>query len=250
MDPAPAHAPATGDRPETNPYQALDPEKITATAIKLEQRIRERFPDSNLARVAHGLVLTSRDIATQTRFLGHPIRWLRALSIVSIVGLVGIAGAALTVFRPKDALYSSVADYFQGLDAAINEFVLLGVAVYFFLGLEKRVKRRRALASLHHLRAAAHIVDMHQLTKDPDRLIQPGPRTASSPDRLLTAFELTRYLDYCAEILALLSKLAALHCQDFSDPVTLSAVNDIENLTSDLSRKIWQKIMILDRLAV
>jgi hypothetical protein len=36
--------------------------------------------------------------------------------------------------------------------------------------------------------------------------------------------------------------------QRFDDPVTLSAVNDVENLTAGLSRKIWQKIMILDRI--
>ena len=29
------------------------------------------------------------------------------------------------------------------------------------------------------------------------------------------------------------------------DPVVLEAVNDIESLTSDLSRKIWQKITVL-----
>ena len=48
--------------------------------------------------------------------------------------------------------------------------------------------------------------------------------------------------------MTVISKLAALHVQEFSDPVTLSAVNDIEDLTQGLSRKIWQKIMILDRI--
>ena len=49
-------------------------------------------------------------------------------------------------------------------------------------------------------------------------------------------------------MLALLSKLAALHTQHFNDPVTLEAVNDVENLTQGLARTIWQKIMILDRI--
>ena len=31
----------------------------------------------------------------------------------------------------------------------------------------------------------------------------------------------------------------------FDDAVALAAVNEIENLTTGLSRKIWQKIMIL-----
>ena len=41
------------------------------------------------------------------------------------------------------------------------------------------------------------------------------------------------------------SKLAALHAQHLNDAVVLNAVNDIEALTADLSRKIWQKISIL-----
>jgi hypothetical protein len=36
--------------------------------------------------------------------------------------------------------------------------------------------------------------------------------------------------------------------QNFDDPVTLGAVNEVETLTNGLSRKIWQKIMIFDRI--
>jgi hypothetical protein len=91
---------------------------------------------------------------------------------------------------------------------------------------------------------------MHQLTKDPERITGRivGLDTLSSPKRTLTPFELTRYLDYCAEALAVISKLAALYVQHFHDPVTLSSVNELEELTNGLSRKIWQKIMILDRV--
>jgi len=59
---------------------------------------------------------------------------------------------------------------------------------------------------------------------------------------------LIRYLDYCSDELALISKIAALYVQKFNDPVSMSAVNDVEDLTSGLSRKIWQKIMIFDRI--
>ncbi len=40
-------------------------------------------------------------------------------------------------------------------------------------------------------------------------------------------------------------KIAALYIQDFDDDVALSAVNEVENLTTGLSRKIWQKLMIV-----
>ena len=68
--------------------------------------------------------------------------------------------------------------------------------------------------------------------------------TPSSPVRDLGGYELKRYFDYCSEMLSVLSKLAALLVEDFDDPVTLSAVNEVENLTSGLARKIWQKIMV------
>jgi hypothetical protein len=70
--------------------------------------------------------------------------------------------------------------------------------------------------------------------------------TESSPARVLTRIQLTRYLDYCAEMLALNSKIGALFAQNVDDPVVLSAVNDLEVLTQGLAAKIWQKIMILD----
>jgi hypothetical protein len=87
---------------------------------------------------------------------------------------------------------------------------------------------------------------MHQLTKDPEHLLSPGMRTASSPESTLSRFELARYLDYCSELLAITSKLAALHLQSLRDPVVLDAVSDVEVLSSNLSNKIWQKIVILD----
>jgi hypothetical protein len=53
----------------------------------------------------------------------------------------------------------------------------------------------------------AHIVDMHQLTKDPEQLVGGGPRTRSSPKRTMTPFQLARYLDYSTELLAIMPAL-------------------------------------------
>ncbi len=87
---------------------------------------------------------------------------------------------------------------------------------------------------------------MHQLTKDPERVLVRTKDTPSSPKQELTSGELTRYLDYCSEMLSLIGKLAALYVQQFDDPVALAAVNDVEQLTNGLSRKIWQKISIVN----
>ena len=117
----------------------------------------------------------------------------------------------------------------------------------FLFSLEARIKRTRSLQVLHDLRAMAHVIDMHQLTKDPNIILTPDATpTKSSPKRVLTPFLLTRYLDYCSEMLAMIGKLAALYAQSLPDPVVVGAVNDIETLTTGLSRKIWQKIVIID----
>ena len=125
--------------------------------------------------------------------------------------------------------------------------MFLGIAIFFLVTVEARLKRRKALGSLQQLRSVVHIVDMHQLTKDPERLMSPQPDTSSSPARPMTPPELGRYLDYCSELLSLTSKIAASFVQSFNDPVVLSTVNEIETLVTGLSGKIWQKITLLDR---
>jgi 3-methyladenine DNA glycosylase AlkC len=139
----------------------------------------------------------------------------------------------------------TVSEALQSIDAATSELIFLSLVVLFLVSLETRLKRRTALRMLHRLRSIAHIVDMHQLTKDPELALRRVKSTASSPSRTLSLTQLPRYLDYCSELLALTSKLAALHAQNLNDAVVLNAVNDIEALTADLSRKIWQKITIL-----
>ncbi len=106
-----------------------------------------------------------------------------------------------------------------------------------------------ALEALFHLRLAPRWEEFAGfLTKDPDQLLGEGATTATSPQRAMTRFELSRYLDCCSELLSLTSKVAALYVQDSQDPVVLDAVNDVETLTTGLSGKIWQKIMIIDTL--
>jgi hypothetical protein len=121
----------------------------------------------------------------------------------------------------------------------------VGIAINFLLSIETKIKRRRALRMIHLLRSIAHVVDMHQLTKDPERLTSSMPDTESSPQRTMTSVQLGRYLDYCSELLSVTSKLAALLVQRFSDALILDAVNDIETLATGLSGKIWQKIRLI-----
>ena len=228
-------------------YRSLDPEKIVETCRLLRRRIEERFPGSGLGRVAAELLTVSEQAAAISKWLARPHLPLRVLAAAMVAAMVALLVHALSVVELKET-YSTASDLFQGLEAVTNEIVFLCVAAFFLVTIEVRVKRRRALGAIHVLRSLAHIVDMHQLTKDPEVLLRRGSRTSSSPQRTLSPFELTRYLDYCSEMLAIVSKVAAVYVQKFDDPVTLSAVNDVEGLAAALSRKIWQKIVILDRM--
>jgi hypothetical protein len=229
-------------------YRNLNADRIADTTRALHQRISERFPGSSLSRVALELLSVSEQAAAVSGWLARPHRPLRVLAGLGTLVILAVVVGAIVTLRIKTE-FTSLAELLQGLEAGINETVFLGIAIFFLLTLEVRLKRRRALQAIHVLRSIAHIIDMHQLTKDPERITTPHQDTQSSPKRTLTPFELTRYLDYCTEMLAIISKIAALYVQEFDDPVTLSAVNDVEELTNGLSRKIWQKIMILDRIA-
>jgi len=227
-------------------HRTLDPAKITLTLERLEARIGERFPDSGLLRVCGETIGAAREAADQAAALTAP-SWPLRLGVGALI-LVGIA-AQLTAAKFLHLERLSADDgLLQSLEAAVNLLILFGGAVWFLITLEERLKRRRALDALHQLRSLAHVIDMHQLTKDPTIVLQAHRRTAASPARAMSEFELTRYLDYCAEMLALIGKLAALYADRVRDPVVIEAVNELENLTTGLARKIWQKIMIISAL--
>ncbi|HKG92331.1 MAG TPA: hypothetical protein VKA84_10585 [Gemmatimonadaceae bacterium] len=223
----------------------LDPDRIIETLITLGQRIGERFPDSGLSQISRDLLALAKETRIRLVRLGRP-RWaLRAAAAAAVLILGAVLVTAVLSIRVP-ARVDGVGALLQAIESAVNDAIFLAVGVYFLFTLEGRLKRREALRGLHQLRSIAHIVDMHQLTKDPEYVIAPPRTTASSPRRTMTRFELSRYLDYCSELLSLTSKLAALHAQSLRDPVVFAAVNDVEALAVGLSGKIWQKIMILD----
>lgn len=57
-----------------------------------------------------------------------------------------------------------------------------------------------------------------------------------------------RYLHFCTELLAVVSKIGQSYVQDFPDATAQTAVDHFESLATGLSNKIWQKLMILDRI--
>jgi hypothetical protein len=219
-------------------------DEIQKTIERLHLRIRERFPESNLANVCQCLY----DISTETH---QTVEWISKPNYVLRYGTYVLIAAAGLVFVHSLASWDlradgiNLADFVQMIDSALNSLVLLGAGILFLVTLENRRKRHRVIHAVNHLRCIAHIVDMHQLTKDPDSMADAVVATPHSPRSTLNRYELARYLDYCTEMLALVSKTAFLYVQDYHDPVATEAVNDLEDLTNGLASKMWQKIVII-----
>jgi hypothetical protein len=232
-------------QPKGISYRSLDPEAILSTVDALTARIHMGFPNTGLGAVATELQQVSREVRNLVMWLGKPLPWVRAVvGIGLILLLAGMVGALLKI--PVSSQTPGVSDVLQGIDSGVNDVVFIGIAVFFLFTIETRVKRNRAFKSLHTLRSLAHIIDMHQLKKDPEQLSDAGVIATQEP--VYTADQLARYLDHCGDMLALLSKLAALHVQQFNDGATLAVVQEVEDLAHDLLRNIWQKIVIVDRL--
>jgi len=233
----------------TRQVRRLSADKLEETLEQLCARIAERFPDSGLLGVCHDLVVVSRRTSEQARRAERPYfaLWLMSAAVVAAVLAAAIYIASFLDWRSVEGK-PNVYNFMQAIDATVNLLLLTAGGVWFFITLETWLKRSIVKKELYELRSLAHVIDMHQLTKDPTAILSPGPRTSSSPRRTMTRFELTRYLDYCAEMLSLIAKLAALYAGVTTDSEVLAAVNEVEELTNNLGRKIWQKIMILGQL--
>jgi hypothetical protein len=226
-------------------FQALNAEQILKTLRRLEQRIAERFPERGLLSICRELLAIGEEAQARSMTIAKPNLLLRAAVYLAIAA--ALAGLLVIGFSVNLQVGTAeIFNVFQGIEAAANIVVLLGAALFFLISLETRIKRSRTLADIHIFRSIAHVIDMHQLTKDPSVVLGDGPATQSSPQRTMNRYELSRYLDYCSEMLSLTSKLAALYAQNLPDPVIIEAVNEIERLTTNLSNKVWQKITILD----
>jgi hypothetical protein len=229
------------DEPLGN-YRQLDSQRIIETVQALQGRIEKRFPGSGLSKVVAELYRVATETVSRTQWIQRPhlpLRFAALLLSVAVLALVVLMVVHIHQFR-----FNDYTNFIQALEASISSVVFIGAAILFFVSWENRIKRSRSLKAVHELRALAHIIDMHQLTKDPESYFAPALNTAVR--RSMTPFELNRYLDYCSESLALISKIAALYVQGFQDAVLLDAVDDVEDLTAGFSRKIWQKITILE----
>lgn len=227
-----------------NNHLHLDPQRILETARKLSLRVEERFPGSSIAGLSRELAKVAGVTVVQVERARRPSVGLRVAAWV-LIGLGLTMAVEIAKHLHTNFDLGNPGEFIQSFQAALETCVLLGASILFVLGWENRIKRRRTLHYLHELRTIAHLVDIHQINKTPDTIRFDLPLTANSPVRSMSPFQLARYFGYCSEMLSLVGKLATLYAQDFADPAVLQAVDQVENLTTSLSSKIWQKSMLI-----
>ena len=222
-------------------YTSLNPDHIIKSTQYLLNGIEDKFTDRGIQK----LCLTLFDVACKSKdhseWIGKPLISIRIgiglLIVFTILGLLKVS----FILNVK-AFTFEFSTLVQTFDAFINVLIFIGLFLIFFITIESRIKRRRALKAIHELRALAHVIDMHQLTKDPEVVLVKNKIDINMQHEAMTPFELARYLDFCCDMLSIIGKIAALYVQYFDDPILLASVNEIESLTTGLSTKIWQKI--------
>lgn len=217
----------------------LRADKLIETTERLASRILGRFPGSGLGAVAVAIADVARQSAAVAEKINRP-NWKLRVGLASLAVVVLAVSGTTLGFMLAESKKEDVFRFGQVLSGA---GLWLSAAVVFFWTLETRLRRGKVVKALHELRGLAHLIDMHQLSKDPDC----GP--GCDPD-YATKDALGTYLGFCSEMLAMLAKIGQLYVEDFPDGTTLAAVDQLENLTSTLSQKIWQKVIVLQRIAV
>jgi hypothetical protein len=216
-------------------YSHLRADKLIETSERVASRVIGRFPDAGLGKVACTIAEVTRNAIERSEKIREPNWWLRGgLIALAVFVLLGATAVALQLSDQGTPL-TRISEF---LRLTAPGAAYLGAGIFFLVTLETKLKRGRAVQALHELRSLAHIIDMHQLSKDPDCA------EGSVYDRQ----GMLKYLQFCSEMLALISKIGQLYVEDFPDGTTLAAVDQLESLTTGLSQKIWQKIMILERM--
>ncbi len=195
----------------------LVPEEVEKTIERLQVRIRERFPGSGLAEVSQKLLNVSKETSKIIAWIDKPNYLLRIIVYTLIVLFsVGVIHSMARLHVSADGI--NIADVVQMIDSALSGLVLIGAGVVFLVTFENKTKRNRIVKAINQLRCIAHIIDSHQLTKDPDRITRICMSTPNSPRQELSRYDLGRYLNYCSEMLSLAGKLGFLYVQNFPDP--------------------------------
>jgi hypothetical protein len=230
-------------------YVRLAADHVGDTVAQLERRIHARFGERGLTKAVRDLGRLVELVRTEAD-QSHDRLLRRTIAARAIGVVIAVATLVALVFGVRSAVVDGLArtvDWVPLIESTVNDLVFAGIALVFLWALPERLERRTLLALLHRLRSLAHVIDMHQLSKDPEQVSSTYEPTAESVRHGLDADQMHHYLGYCSEMLSLTAKTAALCAEHSADGVVLETVSTIETLTTELSNKIWQKISLLPR---
>ncbi len=144
----------------------LEFDRIVRTIERLEKRISDRFPDSDLRKVVHQFLKIAGESNKNIEWISKPNMSIRFFSyFVIILGVAAIIYSFTIIdFTIQNKTLSNIVALSESL---FNEMILIGAAIFFMITIKTRMKRRRTAELLNKLRVIAHVIDMHQLTKDP-----------------------------------------------------------------------------------
>jgi len=210
----------------------LDADAVARTIDLLCRRVEERFPDSG-SRASAGSSQGSRADAGEGGGDRRPSPLCVAVVLLIVLIATLLAGTLASLKKPREPVERSsssspgVRDQRRRADGSGH--LLPG-------HVETRIKRRRALAALRELQRWPTSSNMHQLTKIRNgSWPRPGIR---GPAPRLMRFELSRYLDYCSEMLSITAR-SPPSTSELRRCRRLAAVNEIENsrplVTKDLA---------------
>ena len=234
----------------------LEPTKLVRTIKELEKRILADFGERGLTWVCRELCSAAekaRERGIRLRRPNWPLRAVPFAATALVVYLTVMISSSIAIVDAKidKVIQQDIRDLLKALQNLMNHAALpialaiplpFVLATFAFIGnLEGRWKRKRALRYLHELRSIIHVIDMHQLPKDPH-----GVPDGTDPD-FISGERLIKYLDYCSELLSMSAKVAALYAESSRDAVVIATVSDLGQITSNLSSAIWQKINIVER---
>jgi hypothetical protein len=225
----------------------LAADHVWATVAHLERRVAARFGERGLTKAARDLGALVRLVQSEADESRDRLR--RTTLAARGVGIVIVAATLVALgFTLRSAIIDGLArtvDWVPLVESTVNDLVFAAIALVFLWAFPERLERRTLLRLLHRLRSLAHVIDMHQLSKDPEQLSASYTPTPQSIVHGLDAEQLYHYLTYCSEMLSLTAKTAALCGEHSTDGVVLETISYIETLTTELSNKIWQKISLL-----
>lgn len=231
----------------------LNLKRLADAVDDLRVRITETFPESGLCHNA-GLVLDfARQVEREGMTMVKVPSWIRFISWVggfAVVGTLFLSG--LYVVKTESGI-ETLPNFLQALSAVITVFAGATAGFFTMRSIEQSQVRSLAMAKLKTLREMAHVIDMLQLSKSPVAIMFPlehqdGIGAARSNKPTLTLAEMFQYLTYCGELAALIGKLAVVYLSWVHDPIVLATIDDVEDLCSDLERKMLSKLLLIEQM--